>query len=723
MRENSLVKSSSTLTIGSTVSGSDEAAEQCGLVGLQNIGNTCYMNAALQALSNCAPLTNYFQTCSAAVQCRLNERRQSVARCYAQLIEDIWCTDQLRRRPVIDPSTLAAQFRIAHPVFRLNTQQDAQEFLRCFLDRLHEELAEPTVQFLEQNADSAIMTSSQMTRVSSCNLTNDEGEMKCSSACDSSTDYETAEDETAEEDFAMISADESDCDKKLPYPDLIPKIENINTPPPLFRRAFSHEALCSATESQISTDSSSSRNESKSEKQKPAKSSIVSEVFDGQILSCVECLTCGNTSKSKERFQDLSLPIPSYDELLAMRQATLVATDVTHHHHHQQQHQQQQQHQNNGSWVSWLKSMVPWGGSTNPTVSPTLEDCLSAFFVADELEGDNMYSCSNCKKLRDGKRYARLIEPLPEVLCIHLKRFRHDYNNGISKIKQHVIFPLNKLDLRPYLASSDRSSGKSKRSRRYSTSENGTGHETSSDTEAMMDVDEASSSEYSSSLRYDHRQINQPLYDLVALVQHDGVPAAGHYTAICRNEPSGLWYEYDDDCCTEMPIEKVLKSQAYVLFYRRRPDPSAIAFLRQLGTITPSNISRTLILAADHRERLTCQPASKTEFIDDTQIYNSENYIDNAENEMFTSRSKKKRRAKSFYKSRRTKRNRDLMQQEEITYNRNNYLLTLPDNVNPCENSLLMFYVSKKWLVRLMSFALPGEISNFGIFCVILLFF
>ncbi|XP_063833875.1 ubiquitin carboxyl-terminal hydrolase 33-like [Ostrinia nubilalis] len=42
-----------------------EAALPAGLVGLQNMGNTCYMNAALQALSNTAPLTSYFLECAA----------------------------------------------------------------------------------------------------------------------------------------------------------------------------------------------------------------------------------------------------------------------------------------------------------------------------------------------------------------------------------------------------------------------------------------------------------------------------------------------------------------------------------------------------------------------------------------------------------------------------------------------------------------------------------
>lgn len=68
-----------------------------GLAGLQNIGNTCFMNSGLQCLSNAFILTKYFLTGEYIYE--INEKNVlgtggRLARSYANLLEEIWVEDK-----------------------------------------------------------------------------------------------------------------------------------------------------------------------------------------------------------------------------------------------------------------------------------------------------------------------------------------------------------------------------------------------------------------------------------------------------------------------------------------------------------------------------------------------------------------------------------------------------------------------------------------------------
>lgn len=57
-------------------------------------------------------------------------------------------------------------------------------------------------------------------------------------------------------------------------------------------------------------------------------------------------------------------------------------------------------------------------------------------------------------------------------------------------------------------------------------------------------------------------------YDLLAVVNHSGSMAQGHYTAFVKE--IGKWFRFDDTWVREVDEEEVLASEAYILFYFQR---------------------------------------------------------------------------------------------------------------------------------------------------------
>lgn len=87
-------------------------------------------------------------------------------------------------------------------------------------------------------------------------------------------------------------------------------------------------------------------------------SSIISQIFDGKITSEIECLTCNRRSKTMETFQDLSLPIPSKEQMAKFHS---INEDL---------HLNQQQINSNQSWSSWVYSIMKKFDDLNKKNSP-----------------------------------------------------------------------------------------------------------------------------------------------------------------------------------------------------------------------------------------------------------------------------------------------------------------------------------------------------------------
>ncbi|VDK85593.1 unnamed protein product [Litomosoides sigmodontis] len=412
-----------------------------GLTGLTNLGNTCYMNAAIQALSNCPPFSDFFRSLDSAASFASkildDDGEPPVSHSFRCLLHALWSEERNR---CIDPQ----HFIIMH----------------CIVNYA-------SLFFLSHESD------------------DDER-------------YETA-------DSGWSSDGEVPIAKTNRHPEPIKRDQLIHVP---HHPDNQHESPKKDQQSRKSRSPIYYR-------------SLVTEVFDGRLSSVVKCLTCHHLSETCETFQDLSLSIPTREQLEHIASYSM---DLNGERMRVTKNQEEEVSDNEGSFWQW-----PWwlGRDLFRSVYNylfgdlvSLNDALAAFFLPDDLCGENMYSCEKCAKLRNSVKICKIINP-PEILCIHLKRFRNELSYSV-KMRNMVTFPIHDLDLTPFMANFEEN--------------------------------------------------KEPvLYDLVAFITHYGSNAeSGHYVAYCKNEMDDNWYEFDDTVVTQLEIADILSKEAYVLFYQRQ---------------------------------------------------------------------------------------------------------------------------------------------------------
>ncbi|KAJ8792467.1 hypothetical protein J1605_019686 [Eschrichtius robustus] len=597
----------------------DDDLKPRGLTGMKNLGNSCYMNAALQALSNCPPLTQFFLECGGLVR---TDKKPALCKSYQKLVSEVWH----RKRPsYVVPTSLSHGIKLVNPMFRGYAQQDTQEFLRCLMDQLHEELKEPVVAAAAALTEARDSDSSDTDEKREGDRSPSEDEFL---SCDSSSDRGEGDgqgrgrggsqaetelliadeagraisekermkdrkfswgqqrtnseqvDEDADVDTAMAALDQQPTDTQPPSPRSTSPCRTPGTSQatrgvaapfvqllmggraptacsaPPHPGGLSHETRLTEPDNEAHMRSASrpcspvhhheghaklagsppraspvrmgpsyvlkkgSEERAGREAQVPGAGSrwrkeqryrsVISDIFDGSILSLVQCLTCDRVSTTVETFQDLSLPIPGKEDLAKLHSAI-----------YQNVPAKPGACGDSSAAQGWLAFIVEYIRRFVVSCTPswfwgpvvTLEDCLTAFFAADELKGE----WTRPAGLRNGVKYCKVLR-LPEILCIHLKRFRHEVMYSF-KISSHVSFPLEGLDLRPFLAKECTS------------------------------------------------QITT--YDLLSVICHHGTAGSGHYIAYCQNVINGQWYEFDDQYVTEVHETVVQNAEAYVLFYRK----------------------------------------------------------------------------------------------------------------------------------------------------------
>ena len=104
------------------------------LIGLNNIGATCYMNSTLQCLSNTKPLTEYF------LKKYKKSKKNIMVNEYYDLLLNLW--NREKNNSAYSPNSFKEVLSKENPLFAGIAANDSKDLINFLIERFHQELNE-----------------------------------------------------------------------------------------------------------------------------------------------------------------------------------------------------------------------------------------------------------------------------------------------------------------------------------------------------------------------------------------------------------------------------------------------------------------------------------------------------------------------------------------------------------------------------------------------------
>jgi len=123
------------------------------LIGLNNIGATCFMNSTLQCLSQTEALTNYFlkeRNWNRIMNNNLakNNENPQLSPIFLELIKKLWSKEKMIS---FSPNKFMDTIEKMNPLFKTGQAGDAKDFIIFILEQIHKELKQPIKTYYNNN--------------------------------------------------------------------------------------------------------------------------------------------------------------------------------------------------------------------------------------------------------------------------------------------------------------------------------------------------------------------------------------------------------------------------------------------------------------------------------------------------------------------------------------------------------------------------------------------